>query len=249
MYRLGMVIACMALAAGVMARDSTKELAVSLRMAAQESVASNSADLPPAVIETPVVLRFEDGRGSDKATIGHGTDDDDDRFPIRSSVDVIQFVSDTAKQVAEEWGVKQAAAAERTLTLRLTRFYVEESNKAVGSMYAAEVKFAYALADKNGKKLFEGISSGSARRYGRARSAENCNEVLSDSLKEALANALSNTTLQNAWVSGKPAVSGGEGTSSESVEERLRKLDDLLQKKLITKDEYDRKRAEILKDL
>jgi hypothetical protein len=249
MRRIGMVIFCMVVAAGAVARDSTKELTVALRMAAQESVASNSADLPPAVMDTPVVLRVEDARGADVATIGHGTNDDDDRFPIRSSADVIQFVSDSAKRVAEEWGVKQAATADRTLTLRLTRFYVEESNKAVGSMYAAEVKFAYSIADKSGRKLFEGISSGSARRYGRARSADNCNEVLSDALKEALANALSDTGLHNAWVTGKSSAAGGKATSSESVEERLRKLDELLQKKLITKDEYDKKRAEILKEL
>ncbi|HKR64575.1 MAG TPA: SHOCT domain-containing protein [Thermoanaerobaculia bacterium] len=241
------IIGCIATAA--VARDATKELAVPLRFAAQESVASNSADLPPAVMETPVVLRVEDGRGPDPMTIGHGTNDDDERFPIRSSVDVLPFISDTAKQVAGEWGVKQTPAADRTLTLRLTRFYVEESNKAVGSMYAAEVKFAYSIADKAGKKLYEGISSGSARRYGRARSADNCNEVLSDSLKEALANALSDATLHTAWVTGKPAASGAAAATSESVEERLRKLDELLQKKLITKEEYDKKRAEILKDL
>jgi hypothetical protein len=36
---------------------------------------------------------------------------------------------------------------------------------------------------------------------------------------------------------------------AESAEDRLRKLDDLLKKGLITKAEYDKKRAEILKDM
>jgi hypothetical protein len=36
--------------------------------------------------------------------------------------------------------------------------------------------------------------------------------------------------------------------ATESVEERLRKLDDLLKKGLITKAEYDQKRADILKN-
>ena len=38
-------------------------------------------------------------------------------------------------------------------------------------------------------------------------------------------------------------------TGKGSVAERLKKLDELLEKKLITKDEYDSKRAEILKDI
>ena len=40
-----------------------------------------------------------------------------------------------------------------------------------------------------------------------------------------------------------------QSASRESVEERLRKLDELLAKGLISKDEYDTKRAEILNSL
>jgi hypothetical protein len=72
------------------------------------------------------------------------------------------------------------------------------------------------------------------------------NEVLSDALKEAYSNVLSDQPLQSAWVTGKPA---GKAVPAESAEERLRKLDDLLKKGLITKDEYQTKRAEILKDM
>jgi len=230
------------------ARDNAKELAVNLRFAPQESVASNSPDLLPAVTERPIVLRVEDARGEEPEVIGHGTNDDDVRFPIRSSVEVMPFITGTVKQVTSEWGIQQADQADQTLTFKVTRFYVEESNKAVGSMYAAEVKLTYLVAGKNGRKLLEGASSGSARRYGRARSADNCNEVLSDAMKEALATAFADSRLQEALSTGKSSA-GDDSAPSESVEERLRKLDDLLKKKLITKEEYDRKRAEILKDL
>jgi hypothetical protein len=237
------------LAATALARDSRKELAVDLSFRPQEGVNSNSPDLTPGALERTIAFRVEDGRGAEPAAdIGQGTNDEDETFPIRATTDVIAYVGDTVGAIASSWGVRTAEKPERILTLRLTRFNVEESNKAVGSVYAAEVKFTYVLADASGKKLIEGASSGSAHRYGRARSAENSNEVLSDSLKEAFANALSDPRLQESWSSGRAGSAAG-AASGDSVEERLRKLDELLKKKLITKQEYDKKRAEILEDV
>lgn len=230
-------------------RDSRKELTVNLRFVPQEGVKSNSPDLTPGVLEKTVAVRIEEGRGSDAAmAIGQGTNDDDQSFPIRASIEVVPYLTDTLGQIAAGWGLKLADSPDRVLTLRLTRFFVDESNKAVGSVYAAEVKFTYVLTDGAGKKLLEGASSGSAHRYGRARSGDNCNEVLSDSVKEAFANVLSDSRLQEAWSSGR-ATGGNTAAPAESVEERLRKLDELLKKGLITKDEYNKKRAEILKDI
>jgi len=233
------------------ARDARKELAVDLRFAPQEGVQSNSPDLIPAVLERSVALKVEDGReAGDAATIGQGTNDDDQSFPVRASTPVIVYVADTLQQIATGWGLKVADPADRVLTVRVVRFYVDESNKALGSVYAAEVKVTFVLADRSGKKLFEGATSGSAHRYGRARSGDNCNEVLSDSLKEAFANIVSDSRVQQAWSSGQPSATASSAASnSEPVEERLRKLDELLKKGLITKAEYDKKRAEILKDI
>lgn len=246
-----MVLVAVFVAAPAFARDTTKELTVNLRFAPQEGVETNSPDLTEGMLERAVTLRFEDGRGDDALEIGQGTNDDDQRFPIRASTDVLAFVRDTLTQVGADWDVKIEDPADRVLTIRLTRFHVDESNKALGSMYASEVKMTFALADKGGKRLMDGAASGSANRYGRARSGDNCNEVLSDALKEAYANLLSDSRLQDAWVSGKASggSSGSGAAKPESVEERLRKLDDLLKKGLITKDEYDKKRAEILKDV
>lgn len=239
------------LCVNVAAKDSRKELTINLKFAPQEGVQSNSPDLTPSVLEKTIAVRVEDGRGGDAAQIGQGTNDDDQIFPIRASADVPAYVADTLKQVATGWGIKVTDAPDRVLVLRLTRFFVDESNKALGSVYAAEVKFTYTLNDGSGKKLLEGASSGSAHRYGRSRSADNCNEVLSDSLKEAFATVVSDPPLQEAWASGR-AAGGSTSTATgkaESVEERLRKLDELLKKGLITKEEYDKKRAEILKDI
>lgn len=240
-------------ALSVFAKDSRKELTVTLKFAPQEGVDSNTADIPPAMLERPFELRVEDARGgSDALAVGQGTNDDDQSFPIRASSDVIAYVKESLQQVASNWGMKPGAGSDRVLTLRLARFFVEESNKAVGSMYSSEAKLAFILSDKAGKTLAEGAASGEAHRYGRARSADNSNEVLSDALKEAFAGVLSDARLQSGWVSGKTTASGSgssQAQSKESAEERLRKLDELLKKGLITKEEYDKKRAEILKDL
>lgn len=241
------IFVALALTLPLFARDTRKDLIVDLKFSPQEGVQSNAPDLTPSVTEKQIALKFEDARGGDLAVIGQGTNDDDAAFSIKSATSVLEFVQGTTKQVADNWGVKLDDNADRILTLRLTRYSVDESNKAVGSVYAAEVQVGYVLSDKSGRKLMEGATTGSAHRYGRARSVENCNEVLSDSLKEALADTLSDARLQEAWSSGK--ASGSTAASTESVEERLRKLDDLLKKGLITKEEYDKKRAEILKDI
>ncbi len=254
MRRITVIFAAtlIAFAVSAFAGDSTKELVVDLKFIPQEGVHSTSADLAPSMIEQTVALTIEDGRGqADPLVIGDGTNDDDKNFPIRASADPKQYAAAAAEQIVTSWGLKTAKAADRQLAIRLMRFYVNEGNKAVGSVYASEVKVTYKLSDKNGKPLYEGATSGTAHRYGRARSAANCSEVLSDAFKEAVANTLSDSVLQSAWASGKGTVASttASAPAKESVEERLKKLDDLLQKGLITKEEHQKRRAEILKEL
>lgn len=235
---------------GMAARGSS-DLTVNLKFAPQEGVHSESPDLPPSMLEQSYELRVEDGRNAaDALRIGKGTDDDDEVFSIMAGSDVVAYVKATLQGVSDDWGLKTGESKERVLTLKVARFFVEESNKALGSMYASEVKLSWILADAQGAQLAEGAGSGTAHRYGRARSAENCSEVLSDALKEAFVDVLASQPLQSAWTSGKSAAGADASPADQSsVEERLRKLDDLLKKGLITKDEYDKKRAEILKDV
>jgi hypothetical protein len=248
--RFAAAVLIVLVSASLFARDTKRELGVNLKFMPQEGVQSESPDLTQAVLDRSVRIVVEDARGGDALSIGEGTNDDDATFPIRATEEVLPYLSATVQEIAGDWGVKTSDAADRVLTLRVTRFEVEESNKAVGSTYAAEVKLTYTLADRGRKTLAEGAASGSAHRYGRARSADNCNEVLSDALKEALATTLSDARLQHAWASGKPAPGTAKDKEpAESVEQRLKKLDDLLRKGLITKEEYDTKRAEILREL
>lgn len=223
---------------------------MNLKFAPQEGVHSESPDIPPSMLERAVDVRVEDGRGAaDDLAIGKGTDDDDEVFTIRANSNLVPYVASTLGALSADWGLKSSASADRILNIKISRFYIEESNKALGSMYASEVKLSWTLTDARGKALAEGAGSGSAHRYGRARSAENCSEVLSDALKEAYSDVLATSGLQSAWTTGKADGSAPATQEKGSVEERLRKLDELLQKKLITKEEYDKKRAEILKDV
>jgi uncharacterized lipoprotein YajG len=229
------------------ARGNVKELTVPLKFVPQEGVHASSAALPPGVLDQTVELRVEDARKlPDLLMIGQGTGGDDKPFPIHADRDVRAYIQETLAQINQTWSLKTGAPASRVLTIQITSFAIDESNKALGSTYGADVKLAFRLTDAKGTLLASGVGTGTAHRYGRAHSADNMNEVLSDALKEAYANVLSDQPLQSAWVTGKPA---GKAAPAESAEERLRKLDDLLKKGLITKDEYQTKRAEILKDM
>jgi len=233
------------------ARGNLKELTVPLKYVPQEGVHASSPDLQPGVLTTAVELRFEDARRlDDPFLIGQGTGGDDKRFPIHADRSVIDYVRESLAATAKDWGLHTEAPAARLLVIQLTRFDLDESNKALGSVYGTEVKFAYTLKDAKGSVLAEGATSGTAHRYGHAHSVDNCNEVLSDALKEAFANVLADVNLQSAWVSGKQSgAATAHAAPAETPEERLHKLDDLYKKKLITKEEYDAKRAEILKEL
>lgn len=250
--RLAITIAISFIASFALARGNLKELTVPLKYLPQEGVHATSADLPPVMLGKSVEIRVEDARKlDDPLEIGHGTGGDDKRFPIHADHDVIAFIKEMITGVSKEWTLKQEHPATRTLILQVARFDIDESNKALGSIYGTEVKLAFILKDAHDNTLAEGMGTGTAHRYGKAHSPENVNEVLSDALKEAYANVLADPVLQKAWISGvssSPAVAS-TARATESAEERLRKLDDLLKKSLITKAEYDKKRAEILTDM
>ncbi|HSF39077.1 MAG TPA: YajG family lipoprotein [Thermoanaerobaculia bacterium] len=189
---------------------------VSLRYSPQESVATSSAVLGPGMNERPVQVTMEDGRaGSDPAVIGDCSDDDDKMWPVKASNSVVTWADEVLRKNLGDWGIKVSPDAPQTLAGKLTRVRVVESNKAVGSTYQAEVQVAFALKNAQGGVLWEGTALGDATRFGRARSQENVNEVLSDAIKETYANALNDAGLQNAWV-GK-AAPRSESSSAAKV--------------------------------
>ena len=246
--RNAIVLASVLFAAAAFAHDTQSELPVPLQFVPQDLMDLQRPDLPRALSDHAVDLRVADARAGDPMLVGQGTNDDDRLFPIRAEDEVIGYIDTTLHDLSSAWGLTTSRRAERVLKLRLTRFFVEESNKPVGSVYTAEARLAFVLTDGSGRLLAEGAGSGVAHRYGRARSADNCNEVLSDALQEAFANVLSDSRLRGAWSGGR-ADPGRWSGDTDRTEQRLRRLEDLYRKKLITRDEYEQKRAEILRGL
>jgi hypothetical protein len=229
------------------------ELSVTLKFLPQASIRTNSVALPASLIDRSLEIRVQDSREqTDPRIVGTGTNDDDETFSIRATTDVAPFVGEAVTQLATAQALKKGSPADRVLQLRLTRFAVNESNKALGSTYSAEVHFAFTLLDAASKTLAQGASSGVANRYGRARSGANCAEVLSDALKEAFTNTIADPGLQQAWASGQPSSPASQAPApagTGTVEERLKRLDDLMKKGVITKEEHATQRAAILREL
>jgi hypothetical protein len=86
-------------------------------------------------------------------------------------------------------------------------------------MYNAEVQVSFALKNASGAVLWEGTSNGDAGRYGKSRSEDNANEVLSDAIKQAYSDLFGNAGLQEAWTGkGIPrASSTSSGPSASSA--------------------------------
>lgn len=201
------------LAAGRAEAKDAGIFTISLRYAPQESVADASVVLAPGLPDKPLALALADGRaGADPAVIGDRSDDDDHVWPVKASNDVVGWADEVLRKNAADWGIKTAADAPLMLRGKLTRVRTLESNKALGSTYNAEVQVAFSLGNAAGQTLWEGSAAGDATRYGKSRSEENTNEVLSDAIKEAYANLFNDAGLQNAW-GGKAAPRAGAGAA------------------------------------
>lgn len=241
--RVALLACLLATSSSLLAGD----LKVPLVFQPQESVATTELpSLPPSILDRPIALTVADSRVDASSRIGKGTDDDDAAFSIVAEQQIAPFVELVATQLAKENGIRLQTGAPLQLKMRLTTFSVDESNKAMGSMYGGVVKFAYTL-ESAGVALSEGAAEGSANRYGKSASAANIAEVLSDATKQAVANVLADPKLQEAWRTGKAGIA--VNTSDKSVESKLDRLDGLLKSGKISPEEHKRARAEALNDI
>lgn len=201
---------------------------ITLRYAPQESTGTSVPTLMMGISDKPIRLSISDGRTiADPAVIGDSTDDDDRVWPVRAASDVVAWSNEVLVKNAGEWGIRVADDAPLQIDGTLLRFMVNESNKPVGSMYTADIRVGFRLQDANGQLLWEGTAAGDATRYGKSRSQDNVNEVLSDAIKEAYATALGDPALQNAWLgkSGPVAVaSAAPATPAMTPDELLAEL-------------------------
>jgi len=261
--KLAPVLAGLFAIASAQAADNREPLHVQLKAPLAKSEVQATGN--PA---RGIGLRIEDGRGDAAgAIIGRATSDDDVLFPIIASNAVTPFVQDVVQRSLAGWGIDSAKAQDGALRLRYVQFDINEKNRAVGATYVAEVKLDWALLNRAGREVSHGSVYGTTDHYGHGRSAENINETLSDALKGALAQ-LSNEpgfrklwsdAFQNEGVAAAPraapptkrtkAAAKPAGNSTRSLEIRLQKLDELYERKAITREEYEKRRAAILDEV
>jgi len=214
-WKIGLLTALSLLACIRVEARGTGPLTLSLQYKSQERIDPADAVLAPGITDRPVRLSVVDGRAeSDPAVIGEISDHDDKIFPVRASNDVAAWANDALTRYAAEWGIKAAPDAPLALTGKLTQLRLVASTKAMGSTYRVETQVAFTLADARGRTLWQGTAGGDATRYGKERSADNANEVLSDAIKEAYTDIFNNADLQSAWLGkGMPVAASAPATT------------------------------------
>jgi hypothetical protein len=202
-WQVGVLVAAsLLLALRAEARESGP-FTLTLQSPPQE--AAGDAAAAAAFADHPAKVMVVEGRtGADLTAIGEISDHADKTFPIHAANDAVAWADGAFKKSAAAAGIRVSPDAPLALTAKLTRLNLTAVTKAFGSTYSAEIQLTYVLADGHGRTLWQGAAEGSANRYGKARSAENANEVLGDAVKEAFGNVLNDAGLQGAW--------GGKGT-------------------------------------
>ncbi|HEX3529451.1 MAG TPA: hypothetical protein VH988_20525 [Thermoanaerobaculia bacterium] len=173
---------------------------IALRPLPQASFQGQSPNLGAAMTAKAVRLVIEDGRtGPDPAIIGQTQDHTDQFFPLRTSSNVLAWTTDSVQKAVAVWGIKTANDAPLVLTGRIVQFVLNESTKAVGAMYGAEIQISFTLKNAKGGVLWEGNHGGDSHRFGKSRSEENANEVLVEAIKQACSELFGDAGLQEAW--------------------------------------------------
>lgn len=146
----------------------------------------------------PLFLNFLDERDP-KDIIGKNTEDEGKTVLIMCAAEGIgplDFVREQLSQDLHDNGaslVSEPALAGRRITLRLLRFWAEESPG-----YRADVRAAIEVKDSSGAVLWNGTAAGGNSRFGRSLKPDNYNECLTDSTIEMLGKLLGNSDFQKA---------------------------------------------------
>lgn len=221
----------------------------------------------PGAQERSIALVVQDGRGAERGSvIGQAVNDGVAVYPIFATNDVRAYAEEITRGLLGQWGLRVGEPTHGTLVVRFTRFDVAHNNRAVGATYVGNSTIEYTLSNRRGKVMARGTASGNVDHYGRGRSAEGVNEVLSESLANALSHMLNDSRFRLVWSNApevadapspaakpaKPALPAKKAPvagSTKSIESRLRQLDELLQGGAITQAEYDRRRTAILDEI
>ena len=179
---------------------------ITLSFRPQETVSATTVTLAGSVSQRPIGFGMSENRKTpDPLQVGAQLDDGEESYKWLSTGPVLPAVSGFVTGVLREWFVILDDGAPLRLNLELIHYFVTETEQFVGSTYAADVAIRASLRDAEHQELWTGNVRGESHRFGQDESADNCNEVLSDALKSALANLLQDQGLLSAWSSGKTA--------------------------------------------
>ena len=191
------------LAAGAI--HAASDLVIPMKFVPTTTPGDVAAALRDGLSNRAVALSIVDERSvKARDLIGEGTSDNDELFKIRTAGHFPSFMKASLEGRMNAWGVLFRADSNLILEVHVARYFVREKNEVVGSTFNAEVQLPFTLRDRAGTVFSEGTAMGTAKRYGRKRSGENCNEVLSDALEQAAANVINTASLQDAWLAASP---------------------------------------------
>lgn len=150
--------------------------------------------LPEVLTAGPVRIDVADARGADDpAVVGAQRQKGAELYLWRAQQPVAPAVAGFVEQILKSWSVNVAPAADAGLSIKLTRYDVNEKSEMFGSSYRAEVRLSVAFVDGAGTVLWTRESGGSAERDGPDARSATCNELLSLALRDALVEALGST--------------------------------------------------------
>lgn len=124
-----------------------------------------------------------DDRGKGQAIGANVEDERTTDVVARGSVP--DFVSSVVREELGGLGIRTDDTAGQVLEIHLVELWVEE-----GSVYKGQARLRAVLSSRDGRELWAGLTQGTSTRWGRSRSQDNYNEVISDSLWEAMTQLL-----------------------------------------------------------
>ncbi len=140
----------------------------------------------------PVAMGKVEDERSKQDRIGVNVEDDGS-IPVRSRGSVEEFVETALREELPTLGLKFRDDAPLKLNVEVMKLFVEEDH-----LYKGEARLRVALLDSAGKEVFAGLVSGTSTRWGRSKSEENYDEVLSDSLLEAIGHLMEESGFRHA---------------------------------------------------
>ena len=201
-------VAALAAAVVVLASGPARageDLIIPLKFIPTTSPGKVAPQLREGISNKPIAIAIEDARQvKTKDLIGEGTGMGDDTFRIRFAGFLPSYLKTTVQDRFGAWGVQTDEKSNLVMTIKVTRFHVNEKHAFYGSIFTAEVQLPWTLADRAGTVFASGTAMGTGKTKGRWRNPVNCEEVLADALQQAAATAAGDAKLQEAWLAAVP---------------------------------------------